>query len=124
MMAFCIFSGDSCKSLAMVGREVLRMVESNICIKIEVAKMMGSNFLVEVVCVIVPSKCANDVIQVKLRFLRHFKLHFRDFVKGMTWLLHFLAWCGVCRFIGSLVHWLAKRNLYGFAPLRSLSSRA
>lgn len=46
----------------MVGREVFKMVESNICIKIEVAKMMGSNFLVEVVCVIVPSKCAIDVV--------------------------------------------------------------
>ena len=62
MMAFCMFSGDSFKSLAMVGSEVLRMVESNICIKIEVAKMMGSNFLVEVVCVIVSSKCTSDVV--------------------------------------------------------------
>ncbi len=43
-MAFCMFSGDSFKSLAMEGSEVLRMVESSICIKIAVARMSGRTF--------------------------------------------------------------------------------
>lgn len=45
-MAFCILSGDSFKSFAMDGREVLRIVESSICIKIAVANIKGRTFLV------------------------------------------------------------------------------
>ena len=41
-----MFSGDSFRSFAMVGSDVLRIVESNICIKMEVAKMIGNNFFV------------------------------------------------------------------------------
>ena len=46
MMAFCILSGDSFKSFAIEGREVLSTVESSICIKMAVAKMSGKIFLV------------------------------------------------------------------------------
>ena len=46
MMAFCILSGDSFKSFAIEGREVLRIVESSICIKIAVANINGRIFLV------------------------------------------------------------------------------
>ena len=47
MMAFCMFRGDSIKSFAMDGKEVLSIVESSICIKMEVAKIKGRNFLTE-----------------------------------------------------------------------------
>lgn len=46
MMAFCILSGDSFKSFAIEGREVLSTVESSICIKMAVAKISGKIFLV------------------------------------------------------------------------------
>ena len=47
MIAFCIFSGDSFKSLAIEGNDVLRIVESSICMKIAVAKISGRNFFTE-----------------------------------------------------------------------------
>ncbi|MNL11117.1 hypothetical protein D3C87_1319390 [compost metagenome] len=46
-MAFCIFNGDSFRSFAIAGNEVLRIVESSICINIEVARMIGSIFFVD-----------------------------------------------------------------------------
>jgi hypothetical protein len=49
-MAFCILRGDSFRSFAMEGREVFRMVESSICIKIAVARMSGSIFFTEICC--------------------------------------------------------------------------
>ena len=48
MIAFCILSGDSFRSAAMDGNDVLRIVESNICMKIAVARMNGRILLVGV----------------------------------------------------------------------------
>jgi hypothetical protein len=48
-MAFCIFSGDSFRSLAIEGKDVFRIVESSICIKIAVARISGRIFLIDVV---------------------------------------------------------------------------
>ena len=47
MIAFCIFSGDSFKSLAIEGNDVLRIVESSICMKIAVPRIIGRNFLTD-----------------------------------------------------------------------------
>jgi hypothetical protein len=47
-MAFCMLSGDSCRSFAIEGREVFRMVESSICIKIAVARIRGNIFFMDV----------------------------------------------------------------------------
>ena len=47
-MVFCISSGDSCRSAAMEGREVFRIVESSICMNIAVASMKGRILLVGV----------------------------------------------------------------------------
>ncbi|MNL62216.1 hypothetical protein D3C87_1862180 [compost metagenome] len=51
-MAFCISRGDSFKSLAIAVIDVFKIVESSICIKMEVARIMGNTFLiVSVVCI-------------------------------------------------------------------------
>jgi hypothetical protein len=44
MIAFCIFSGDSSKSFAIDGKDVFRIVESSICIKMAVARISGRTF--------------------------------------------------------------------------------
>jgi hypothetical protein len=49
-MAFCILRGDSFRSLAIAGSEVLSIVESSICIKIAVAKISGNIFFIELGC--------------------------------------------------------------------------
>jgi len=56
-MAFCIFRGDSFRSLAIAGSEVLRTVESSICIKIAVAKISGNIFFIELGC-----ETASDIV--------------------------------------------------------------
>jgi len=42
-----MFSGDSFKSFAIDGSDVFRIVESSICMKIAVARIMGRNFLTD-----------------------------------------------------------------------------
>jgi len=42
-------SGDSFNALAIVGNEVLRIVESNICMKMDVAKTIGNTLFVTVI---------------------------------------------------------------------------
>lgn len=51
-----MFSGDSFKSLAIAGKDVLRMVESSICMKIAVAKIKGNTFFV------VSKVCVFDIV--------------------------------------------------------------
>lgn len=42
-----MFSGDSFKSFAIDGNDVFRIVESSICMKIAVARIIGRNFLTD-----------------------------------------------------------------------------